>query len=108
MSKIRNLLTQLNTNTIKEFKISEIAEVSTGRTNGNQAVENGEYPLYVRSKDIKRIDFYEFDEDAIVIPGEGGVGEIFHRVSGKYSLHQRAYRVHIINNEISTDYISLF
>jgi type I restriction enzyme, S subunit len=56
--------------------LGEIAEVGTGSSNGNEGIENGKYPRYVRSKFIKSIDTFEFDEDAIVIPGEGGVGEI--------------------------------
>lgn len=38
-------------------------------------------------------DVFEFDETAIIIPGEGGIGEIFHFATGKYALHQRAYRI---------------
>jgi type I restriction enzyme S subunit len=51
-----------------------------------------------------RIDSYEFDEEAIVIPGEGGIGEIFHFVEGKYALHQRAYRISFRSLEIDTKY----
>jgi type I restriction enzyme, S subunit len=39
---------------------------------------------------------YEFDETAIVTSGDGvGVGKVFHFVQGKYSLHQRAYRIRV-------------
>lgn len=75
--------------------LGEIAEIGTGSGNTQDAADEGKYPFYIRSKDIKLSDKYIFDETAIVIPGEGGVGDIFHFVQGKYNLHQRAYRIHI-------------
>lgn len=50
-------------------------------------------------------DTYEFDEEAILIPGEGGIGEIFHYFKGKYALHQRTYRICLNSNEIDTKYL---
>gem|GEM_PF-2230255 len=50
--------------------IGEIAKIGTGRSDKKHAIENGKYPFYVRSKNILRIDTYEFDEEAIIIPGE--------------------------------------
>jgi len=49
----------------------------------------------VRSKNILRSSTYQFDETAIIIPGEGGIGDIFHYAEGKYALHQRAYRIKV-------------
>ena len=85
-------------------KLGEIAEIDTGNKNRQDAVDDGEYPFYVRSKDVFRINSYSFDEEAIIIPGEGGIGDIFHYVKGKYDLHQRAYRVHFITSNINTKY----
>jgi type I restriction enzyme S subunit len=85
--------------------LGEVAEIGTGSSNAQDADENGIYPFYVRSRDIKKSDNYIFDETAIVIPGEGGVGEIFHFVQGKYNLHQRAYRVHITDGKINPKFV---
>lgn len=84
--------------------LGEIAEIDTGNKNRQDAVDDGEYPFYVRSKDVYRINSYSFDEEAIIIPGEGGIGDIFHYVNEKYDLHQRAYRVHFITSDINTKY----
>ncbi len=81
-----------------------MAEVGTGRSNRQDANVDGAYPFYVRSKEVKRIDTYEFDEEAIIIPGEGGIGDIFHYVNGKYALHQRAYRIHFTTKEVETKF----
>jgi type I restriction enzyme S subunit len=84
--------------------LGEIAEIDTGNKNRQDAVDDGKYPFYVRSKDVYRINSYSFDEEAIIIPGEGGIGDIFHYVNEKYDLHQRAYRVHFITSDINTKY----
>ncbi len=88
--------------TVKRVKLGEVAEVGTGSSNGNEAIEGGAYPFFVRSKDIKRLDTYEYDEEAIIIPGEGGIGDIFHYVHGKFALHQRVYRIHFLKGDINT------
>ena len=90
-----NILELLKYEKVEWKKLGEVAVVGTGKSNTNEQEENGLYPFYVRSKTVKRINKYEFDEEAIVIPGEGGIGEIFHYVNGKYALHQRAYRIHL-------------
>jgi len=84
--------------------LEEIAKIGTGSSDRKNAKDNGIYPLYVRSKEVFRIDSYEFDEEAIIIPGEGGIGEIFHYVNGKYALHQRAYRINFLTDLIYTKF----
>ena len=85
--------------------LEEVSEISTGVSNRKDEVENDKYPLYVRSKNILRSDCYQFDETAIIIPGEGGIGEIFHYAVGKYALHQRAYRVHIHDEKLLDKFV---
>ncbi len=86
-------------------KLGEVCEIGTGSNNREDACEDGLYPFFVRSQEVLRIDAYLFDEEAILIPGEGGVGDIFHYVNGKYGLHQRTYRVHPISDSIKGRYI---
>ena len=86
-------------------KLGDVCEVGTGSNNREDACYNGLYPFYVRSKDVLRINKYLFDEEAIIIPGEGGIGDIFHYANGKYGLHQRAYRVHPIDDEVVCKYL---
>ena len=86
-------------------KLGEITEIGTGSNNREDACDNGCYPFYVRSQEVLKIDSYLYDEEAILIPGEGGIGEIFHYVNGKYGLHQRTYRVHPVTDEVKGRYI---
>ena len=86
--------------------LKRIAEIGTGRLNTNQALEEGPYPFYTRGEEIRRMDEYDFDETAIITAGDGvGVGKTMHFVSGKYALHQRAYRISIVNGAFDSKYI---
>ncbi len=104
MNEIETLIKELCPDGVEFKSIEEVANVGTGRSDRKDAVGNGEYPFYVRSQDILRINSYEFDEEAIIIPGEGGIGEIFHYVNEKYALHQRAYRINFFDKRVNTKF----
>ena len=102
MNKIEKLINELCPEGVEFLQLWKIAEVGTGNSNWNESVENWEYPFFVRSKNIKFLNTFQFNEEAIVIPWEWGVGDIFHYINGKYALHQRAYRIHFHNKNINT------
>lgn len=85
--------------------LEKIAEIGTGSSNTNEGIEDGVYPFYTRGQEVLTKNEYEFDETAIITAGDGvGVGKVFHYVSGKYALHQRAYRIHIMNDNVLPRY----
>lgn len=85
--------------------LCEIADISTGNSNTNEAVEDGKYPFFVRSQEPLRKNDFEYDETAIITAGDGvGVGKVYHYVEGRYALHQRAYRIHINTPEVMPKY----
>ena len=85
--------------------LCEIADISTGNSNTNEAVEDGKYPFFVRSQEPLRKNDFEYDEAAIITAGDGvGVGKVYHYIEGKYALHQRAYRIHINTSEVVPKY----
>ena len=90
---------------VQWLPMGELAQIGTGSSDRIHATDDGAYPFYVRSKDVLRISEWEFDEEAVLIPGEGGIGEIFHYVSGRYGLHQRAYRVHLADARVSAKFL---
>ncbi len=108
MSRIDDLIAELCPDGVEVARIGDIASVGTGSSDRKDAKDDGEFPFYVRSKEVLSIDEYEFDEEAILIPGEGGVGEIFHYVSGKYALHQRAYRISFNLTQLDTKFAYYF
>ena len=105
MSRLDELINEFCPDGVEYKAICEFCKVGTGKSNRQDADENGEYPFYVRSKEVFLNNSYEFDEEAIIIPGEGSIGEIFHYVNGKYALHQRAYRIHIEDNYVITKFL---
>lgn len=77
----------------EQRKLGDLVNVDTGSRNHQDAVQGGRYPFYVRSENIEALDEYDFDETAILVPGDGRIGEIFHFVQGKFALHQRVYKL---------------
>lgn len=87
-------------------RLGEIAEIGTGSSNTDEQLDEGKYPFFVRSQDVRWKNEYEYDETAIITSGDGvGVGKIFHYHEGKYALHQRAYRVHVFVDQVLPKYI---
>ena len=74
------------------IKIGDLFNVKNGKTNTQDAVENGIYPLFDRSEQIKSSDKFLFDSEAIIVPGEGKEF-IPHYFFGKFDLHQRVYAI---------------
>jgi type I restriction enzyme S subunit len=77
----------------EEKKLGDITHVKTGNKDMCNKVEDGEYPFFVRSDKVERIDSYAYDGEAILVPGEGRIGEIFHYINGKFDYHQRVYKI---------------
>ena len=73
--------------------LGEIAEIYTGKKNNQDKVENGRYPFFVRSQIVESINTYSFDGEAILVPGEGNIGKIFHYINGNFDFHQRVYKI---------------
>ena len=61
-------------------KLGDLSHIKTGKRNGDEQIKNGRYPFFVRSNFVARIDSYSFDGEAILVPGEGGIGNIFHYI----------------------------
>lgn len=73
-------------------KLERLANISTGKCNREDAEEDGAYPLFDRSQEIKRSNVWLKDCEAIIVPGEG-TSFIPRYYNGKFNLHQRCYCV---------------
>jgi len=74
--------------------IENVALITTGSRNTQDRVEDGEYPFFVRSQTVERINSYSFDGEAVLTAGDGvGTGKVFHYITGKFDVHQRVYRI---------------
>ena len=77
----------------EQRKLGDVTNIKTGSRNQQDSVTNGQYPFFIRSEKIEKLDRYDFDTEAILVPGDGRIGEIFHYYNGKFALHQRVYKV---------------
>lgn len=69
-----------------------LARIKTGEGDTQDAIEDGEFPFYVRSDTVRASDKWTFEGPAVLTSGDGaGVGKIFHYAEGKFRAHQRVY-----------------
>lgn len=73
-----------------EKKLGEIAKIETGKKDVNIASQTGLYPFFTCSREVYRAHSYSFDTDAILIAGNGDVGNL-HEYHGKFEVYQRTY-----------------
>ena len=89
-------------------QLGEVANIKTGGRNNHDKVEDGAYPFFVRSSTVERINSFSHDCEAILIPGEGGIGSIFHYIFGKFDVHQRVYAITRFTSETSGKFIYFY
>ena len=93
-----------------EYRMGDIASITNGDSNVQDAVtesNDGLYPFFDRSEDIKYLSTFLFDKEAIIYPGEGA--EFIPRYfKGKFALHQRCYAIFDFNEIIDAQYLYLY
>lgn len=92
----------------KTAPLGQLAKVKTGSMNNQDKVDDGEYPFFVRSQSVERIDVFTHDCEAILVPGEGGIGSIFHYIQGRFALHQRVYGITDFSDEVLGRFLFFF
>lgn len=79
----------------KEQLIDEFAQTTTGKRDTQNKDDEGQYPFFVRSQSVERINTYAFDGEAVLTSGDGvGVGKNFHYINGRFDFHQRVYCIY--------------
>ena len=73
-----------------ERKLGEISHIVTGKKDVNEGCDNGKYPFFTCSTSVSRSNSYSFDKEAILIAGNGDVGNM-HYYKGKFEAYQRTY-----------------
>jgi type I restriction enzyme S subunit len=92
--------------TVKRLKF--VCTIQTGDKDTVNAVDGGQYPFFVRSQVVERINSYTYNCEAILTAGDGvGVGKVFHYYNGPFDCHQRVY---MLNNfqKISGRYLFFY
>jgi type I restriction enzyme, S subunit len=88
-----------------KVNLGDVAHIKTGTKNNEDKREFGAYPFFVRSANIERIDTYNYDCEAILVPGEGNIGSIFHYINGRFDAHQRVYAITQFREGVSARFV---
>jgi type I restriction enzyme S subunit len=79
-------------------KLGEVCEIQTGKLDANAKVENGIYPFYTCDAKPYRIDTFAFDDEAILISGNGSLVGHVNYYKGKFNAYQRTYVLTTFNS----------
>jgi type I restriction enzyme S subunit len=71
-------------------KLGDLCSLTTGRKDVNEGSPDGPYPFFTCSTEVYRSPVYSFDTEAILVAGNGKVGETKY-YSGKFEAYQRTY-----------------
>lgn len=77
----------------------DICKIETGKLDVNAMVEDGEYPFFTCSKQVYKIDKYAYDCEALLMAGNGDIGDIKY-YNGKFNAYQRTYVLHNFSCDI--------
>lgn len=81
--------------------IGRLLVITTGSKNTQDRVVDGNYPFFVRSQTVERINSYSFDGEAVLTAGDGvGTGKVFHYINDKFDFHQRVYLMHSFGDRL--------
>jgi type I restriction enzyme S subunit len=75
----------------EEKKLGKYCKITTGSLNANAMVPNGKYRFYTCAADFFYIDKYRFDDEALLISGNGANVGYVHYYKGKFDAYQRTY-----------------
>jgi|APSaa5957512535_1039671.scaffolds.fasta_scaffold02460_4 type I restriction enzyme, S subunit len=95
----------------KDWKTDEIqnhAIITTGKKNTQDQIENGEFPFFVRSQKMEKINTYSYDGEAVLTAGDGDIGKVFHYINAKFDFHQRVYMISDFDNQLDGYFFYLF
>ncbi len=72
------------------LRLGQICRIRTGKRDVNEGNPLGAYPFFTCSKEVHYSDTYSFDTEAILVAGNGAVGETKY-FNGKFEAYQRTY-----------------
>ncbi len=73
-------------------RLKFLCTIQTGNKDTVDALDEGQYPFFVRSPQIEKINSFSYDGEAVLTAGDGvGVGKVYHYFIGKFDFHQRVY-----------------
>ncbi len=86
-----------------EVRIFDHINIKTGKLDANAADDNGKYPFFTCSRDSLRIDNWSFDQEAVLVAGNGELNVKYY--SGKFDAYQRTYIIHSTSRKLLNKYL---
>lgn len=78
-----------------EWKVKKLGElvdnITTGKLDANAMNPTGLYPFFTCAKEVFKIDKYAFDDEALLVSGNGENVGYIHYYKGKFNAYQRTY-----------------
>ncbi|GAB1449109.1 hypothetical protein MASR2M44_21320 [Bacteroidota bacterium] len=88
-------------------KLGELVDkVTTGKLDANAMKPDGEYRFYTCAKEYYLIDRYSFDDEALLISGNGANVGYIHYYKGKFNAYQRTYV--LIGFQIDVSFLKIY
>lgn len=85
---------------MKYVKAQEILKVKTGKYDANHAKVDGKYKFFTCAMEASYAETYAFDDEVLILPGNGAnVGEVMYH-TGKLEAYQRTYVLHEITEHV--------
>ncbi len=87
-------------------QLKNLCQIKTGKKDVNQGNPNGEFPFFTCAQEHTYSDVYSFDTEAILIAGNGDVGNTKY-YKGKFEAYQRTYVLSEFSNLVLPKYLYL-
>lgn len=82
-------------------RLGEIAnKITTGKLDANAMVNGGKYPFFTCAREVYRINTFAFDEEVLLISGNGANVGYIHYYKGKFNAYQRTYILYDFSDDI--------
>lgn len=81
-------------------KLGDICQITTGKLDANEQVDNGIYPFFTCAEQPFKIDSFAFDTEALLISGNGANLGYINYYNGKFNAYQRTYVLDIFSENI--------
>lgn len=85
---------------VKKVLLENILKIKTGKFDANHEDKDGKYDFFTCAIKPLKANTYSFDDEVIILPGNGAnVGEVLY-YKGKLEAYQRTYVLHDIQAEV--------
>ena len=100
----KNLQIENLTSSYEIDQLKNLCQIKTGKKDVNQGNPDGEFPFFTCAQEHTYSDVYSFDTEAILIAGNGDVGNTKY-YKGKFEAYQRTYVLSEFSNLVLPKYL---